>query len=68
MFDRLQISSKTEKILTKSLDEAISVDEANHLMNIKGNELYPLLATADYLRNEIVGDDVITCNCRLFKK
>ena len=62
MFDRLQISSKTEKILTKSLDEAISVDEANHLMNIKGNELYPLLATADYLRNEIVGDDVTFIN------
>ncbi len=62
MFDRLQISSKTEKILTKSLDEAISVDEANYLMNIKGNELYPLLATADYLRNEIVGDDVTFIN------
>ena len=35
MFDKLPISSKTEKILTKSLDEEISVEEANHLMNIK---------------------------------
>ena len=62
MFDKLPISSKTEKILTKSLDEAISVDEANHLMNVKGADLYPLLATADYLRHEIVGDDVTFIN------
>lgn len=62
MFDKLPISSTTEKILTKSLDEAISVEEANHLMNIKGSDLYPLLATADYLRHEIVGDNVTFIN------
>lgn len=62
MFDKLPISSKTEKILTKSLDEQITVEEANHLMNIKGAELYPLLATADYLRQEIVGNDVTFIN------
>ncbi|MDO5809687.1 MAG: 5-amino-6-(D-ribitylamino)uracil--L-tyrosine 4-hydroxyphenyl transferase CofH [Methanobrevibacter sp.] len=62
MFDKLPISSKTEKILTKSLDEQITVEEANHLMNIKGSDLYPLLATADYLRHEIVGDDVTFIN------
>ncbi|MBQ9026090.1 MAG: 5-amino-6-(D-ribitylamino)uracil--L-tyrosine 4-hydroxyphenyl transferase CofH [Methanobrevibacter sp.] len=62
MFDKLPISSKTEKILTKSLDEAISVEEANYLMNIKGPDLYPLLATADYLRHEIVGDNVTFIN------
>lgn len=62
MFDKLPISSKTEKILTKSLDEAISVEEANHLMNIKGADLYPLLATADYLRQKIVGDNVTFIN------
>ena len=62
MFDKLPISSKTEKILTKSLDEAISVEEANHLMNIKGSDLYPLIATADYLRSKIVGDDVTFIN------
>ena len=62
MFDKLPISSKTEKILTKSLDEAISVEEANHLMNIKGSDLYPLIATADYLRSEIVGNDVTFIN------
>ncbi|WP_407391725.1 5-amino-6-(D-ribitylamino)uracil--L-tyrosine 4-hydroxyphenyl transferase CofH [Methanobrevibacter sp.] len=62
MFDKISISSKTEKILTKSLDESISVDDANHLMNIKGAELYPLLATADFLRNEIVGDKVTFIN------
>ncbi|MBO6123699.1 MAG: 5-amino-6-(D-ribitylamino)uracil--L-tyrosine 4-hydroxyphenyl transferase CofH [Methanobrevibacter sp.] len=62
MFDKLLISSKTEKILTKSLDEQITVEEANHLMNIQGPDLYPLLATADYLRHEIVGDDVTFIN------
>ena len=62
MFDKLPISSKTEKILMKSLDDAISVDEANYLMNIKGQDLYPLLATADYLRKEIVGDNVTFIN------
>lgn len=62
MFSKLPISSKTEKILTKSLDESISVEEANHLMNIKGADLYPLLATADYLREQIVGDKVTFIN------
>ena len=62
MFDKLPISSKTEKILTKSLDEAISVEEANHLMKIRGPDLYPLIATADYLRSEIVGNDVTFIN------
>ncbi|WP_458404193.1 5-amino-6-(D-ribitylamino)uracil--L-tyrosine 4-hydroxyphenyl transferase CofH [Methanobrevibacter sp.] len=62
MFDKLPISSKTEKILTKSLDEPITVEEANYLMNIKGQDLYPLLATADYLRQQIVGDDVTFIN------
>ena len=62
MFDKLPISYKTEKILTKSLDEQISVEEANYLMNIKGADLYPLLATADYLRQEFVGDKVTFIN------
>ncbi|WP_458456770.1 5-amino-6-(D-ribitylamino)uracil--L-tyrosine 4-hydroxyphenyl transferase CofH [Methanobrevibacter sp.] len=62
MFDKLPISSKTEKILTKSLDEPITVEEANHLMNIKGADLHPLLATADYLRQKIVGDNVTFIN------
>ena len=62
MFDKLSVSSKTERILTKSLDEEISVDDANYLMNIKGGDLYPLLATADFLRNEIVGDKVTFIN------
>lgn len=62
MFDKLSVSSKTERILTKSLDEEISVDDANYLMNIKGGDLYPLLATADFLRSEIVGDKVTFIN------
>ena len=62
MFDKLLVSSKTEKILTKSLDEAITVEEANHLMNIRGGDLYPLLATADFLRQQLVGDNVTFIN------
>lgn len=62
MFDKLPVSSKTEKILTKSLDEDITVEEANHLMNIQGSDFYPLLAAADYLRHEIVGDNVTFIN------
>ena len=62
MFDKLPVSSKTEKILTKSLDEDITVEEANHLMNIQGSDFFPLLATADYLRHEIVGDNVTFIN------
>ena len=62
MFDKLSISSKTEKILTKALDEQITVEEANHLMGLKGAEIHPLLATADYLRQEIVGDYVTFIN------
>lgn len=62
MFDKLPVSSKTERILSKALDEPISVEEGNYLMNIKGSDLYPLLATADFLRNEIVGNDVTFIN------
>ncbi len=62
MFDKLPISSETERILTKSLDEPITVEEANHLMNIKGADLYPLLATADFLRQKLVGDNVTFIN------
>ena len=62
MFDKLPVSAKTERILTKSLDESISVEEANHLMSIQGSDFYPLLATADYLRSKIVGDNVTFIN------
>ena len=62
MFDKMPVSAKTERILTKSLDEAISVEEANYLMNVQGFDLYPLLATADYMRSEIVGDNVTFIN------
>lgn len=62
MFDKLPISSKTDKILTKSLDEPISLEEANYLMNTNGTDFYPLLATANHLRREIVGDNVTFIN------
>ncbi|MCC7553196.1 MAG: 5-amino-6-(D-ribitylamino)uracil--L-tyrosine 4-hydroxyphenyl transferase CofH [Methanobacteriaceae archaeon] len=62
MFDNLQISLKTQKILEKAIDEAISKEEANYLINVKGRDLFALVATADYLREEIVGDDVTFIN------
>ncbi len=62
MFSKLSVSPKTERILLKSLDEEISVDDANYLMNVKGVDLFPLLATADFLRREIVGDKVTFIN------
>ncbi|WP_298524070.1 5-amino-6-(D-ribitylamino)uracil--L-tyrosine 4-hydroxyphenyl transferase CofH [uncultured Methanobrevibacter sp.] len=62
MFDKLPISSKTERILTNALDESITVEEANHLMNINGADLHPLLATADFLREKISGNDVTFIN------
>ena len=46
MFDKLPVSSKTEKILTKSLDEQITVEEANHLMKIQGSDLFHLRSVA----------------------
>ncbi len=60
------VSDKTKKILDNALDEAISVEEANYLMNLKGSEIFPLLETADYLRHELVGDNVsFVNNCNI---
>ena len=62
MYDRINVASKTKKILDSALDEPISVDDGNYLMNLKGSEIYPLLATADAVREEIVGDKVSFIN------
>ncbi|MDR0912468.1 MAG: 5-amino-6-(D-ribitylamino)uracil--L-tyrosine 4-hydroxyphenyl transferase CofH [Methanobrevibacter sp.] len=62
MLDKLNCSSKTQKILEKSLDNEISIDDANYLMTVNGSDLFSLLATADYLRKEIVGDNVTFIN------
>ncbi|WP_409199350.1 5-amino-6-(D-ribitylamino)uracil--L-tyrosine 4-hydroxyphenyl transferase CofH [Methanobrevibacter sp. DSM 116169] len=62
MFDKLAISDKTQKILEKSIDETISKEEANHLINVQGTDLFALVATADCLRQDIVGDDVTFIN------
>ena len=58
MYNNLAISKETERILNKSFDEELSVDEGKYLMNLKGPEIFPLLATADMLRSEIVGDNI----------
>ena len=62
MYDRINVASKTKKILDSALDEPISVDDGNYLMNLKGSEIIPLLATADAVREEIVGDKVTFIN------
>lgn len=62
MFNNLSISKKTEDILEKALDEEISVKDGNYLMNVKGSDFFALLATADYLREKIVGENVTFIN------
>lgn len=62
MLDKLHISLKTQKILEKSLDEPISKEDANYLINVNGSDLFALIATADYLRKEIVGNDITFIN------
>ena len=62
MYDRINVASKTKKILDSAFDEPISVEDGNYLMNLKGSEIYPLLATADAVREEIVGDKVTFIN------
>ena len=62
MYDRINVASKTKKILDSAFDEPISVEDGNYLMNLKGSEIIPLLATADAVREEIVGDKVTFIN------
>ena len=62
MLDKLKIKDDTKKILEKSFDEAIDVDDANYLMKITGQDLFALFSTADYLREEIVGNNVTFIN------
>lgn len=62
MLDKLHISLKTQKILEKTLDEPLSKEDANYLINVNGSDLFALIATADYLRKEIVGGDVTFIN------
>lgn len=62
MTDGFKLDSKTKNILNKSIDEPISADEGKYLLNVEGSEMFALLATADELRKEIVGDDVTFIN------
>lgn len=58
----LNINEKTKKILDKSLDEALSYDDALYLMNVKGHDINGLISTADLVREEIVGNNVTFIN------
>ena len=58
MHSLLNINEKTKKILEKSIDEAISYEDAMYLMNTKGRDVTALIATADLVREQLVGNNV----------
>lgn len=58
MYSKLNINEKTEKILEKSIDEAISYEDAVYLMDTKGKDINALIATADLVREQVVGNNV----------
>ena len=58
MYSKLNINKETEKILEKSIDETISYEDAVYLMNTKGKDINALIATADLVREEVVGNKV----------
>lgn len=43
MISAYEVSNETKKILDNALDEAISVEDANYLMNLKGSDVFALL-------------------------
>ena len=62
----LELNDKTKKILDNAIDEPISVDEANYLINVQGQDLFGLLAAADKVRENVVGNKVTFINnCNL---
>lgn len=62
MYNKYNVASKTKKILDSALDEPISVEDGNYLMNLKGQDLFALLSTADAVRQENVGNNVTFIN------
>ncbi len=60
--DYLDLTKETKKILDNALDNPLTTEEANHLMNVTGQDFFGLLATADKVRRELVGDRVTFIN------
>src|ERR1700690_822706 len=58
MFELLNIDPHIEEILNKSLEKRISSNEALELIKTTGRELQALLITADFMREQIVGNNV----------
>ncbi|KZX17366.1 aminodeoxyfutalosine synthase [Methanobrevibacter cuticularis] len=58
MFPNPNITERTKKILENSLDNPISKEDALYLMNVKGKEINALIATADMVREKVVGNNV----------
>lgn len=62
MFSKLNLSEKTSKILESGIDEPLSYDDAVYLMKTKGQDINALIATADFVRENIVGNNVTFIN------
>jgi len=62
MYTEINVASKTKEILDRAYDEPISVEDGNYLMKLKGSDIFALLATADAVREKIVGDKVTFIN------
>lgn len=43
---------KPKKFQKKTLDELLSKEDANYLINVNGYDLFALIATTDYLRKK----------------
>lgn len=54
MLNNLTIRPKTKEILEESFYRQITVEEAMYLMNLRGDELYALLITADKVRKKLL--------------
>ena len=62
MDKEINIGHELNKILDNAYDEAISVEDANYLMNLNGRGLFNLFSVADTVREENVGNNVTFIN------
>ncbi|MDR1721911.1 MAG: 5-amino-6-(D-ribitylamino)uracil--L-tyrosine 4-hydroxyphenyl transferase CofH [Methanobrevibacter sp.] len=58
MFSKLNIEKETKRILSESIDNPISNEDALYLMKVKGQDITALLIAADTVRKNLVGDYV----------
>ncbi len=58
MLGKFNIEPLTEQILELACKDPISPEDALYLLNVTGNDYHALLMTADFLRQELVGNNV----------